>query len=418
MGDPKNSHVTLSHSEYIDLLSAKAARRQCQKIYAETLAGRGLFKIDSTQIDPTVDRVVNSTKRRYPSLEIPFHSRWGHFRAGGIDRVRELQTKWVSSPGNEVSQRFFELVIVSVLLDAGAGTSWSYQPSQGSAIGRSEGLALASLEAYLAGTFSHSATQPNRVDHEGLNALTVAILEKRFQVNAQNPLIGLEGRVSLLKKLAKVLETTQTLRLGDFFDIWAVKAAANSGVNAAANAKPNSSKSISASKLLHEVLIHLGPIWPSRLVCDHGPLGDAWRSELLNGETVVFHKLSQWLTYSLLEPYLWAGFEICDLDELTGLPEYRNGGLFLDTKVLLPKDENAFSLEYEAGSEFVIQWRALTVCLLDEVGMRVKERLQRPQLSLANILEGGTWWAGREIAKELRADGSPPLKLKLDGTVF
>jgi len=37
-----------------------------------------------------------------------------------------------------------------------------------------------------------------------------------------------------------------------------------------------------------------------------------------------FHKLSQWLTYSLLEPFEWAGVRIHRLDELTGLPEYRN----------------------------------------------------------------------------------------------
>ena len=51
-----------------------------------------------------------------------------------------------------------------------------------------------------------------------------------------------------------------------------------------------------------------------------------------------FHKLSQWLTYSLLEPFGWAGVAVTDLDELTGLPEYRNGGLLLDTGVLRLRD--------------------------------------------------------------------------------
>ena len=51
-----------------------------------------------------------------------------------------------------------------------------------------------------------------------------------------------------------------------------------------------------------------------------------------------FHKLSQWLTYSLLEPFEWAGVTVTGLDALTGLPEYRNGGLLLDTGVLRLRD--------------------------------------------------------------------------------
>jgi hypothetical protein len=39
-------------------------------------------------------------------------------------------------------------------------------------------------------------------------------------------------------------------------------------------------------------------------------------------------------------------------------------------------------------------------------------------LPLAKVLEGGTWAAGRIIARRLRADGSPPLNVVSDGTVF
>jgi hypothetical protein len=39
-------------------------------------------------------------------------------------------------------------------------------------------------------------------------------------------------------------------------------------------------------------------------------------------------------------------------------------------------------------------------------------------LPLARILQGGTWAAGRTIAKRLRPDGGPPLKIISDGTVF
>ncbi|MGA8820095.1 MAG: DUF1688 family protein, partial [Xanthobacteraceae bacterium] len=40
------------------------------------------------------------------------------------------------------------------------------------------------------------------------------------------------------------------------------------------------------------------------------------------------------------------------------------------------------------------------------------------ELPLAKILQGGTWATGRELAFARRADGSPPLKIISDGTVF
>ena len=71
-------------------------------------------------------------------------------------------------------------------------------------------------------------------------------------------------------------------------------------------------------------------------------------------------------------------------------------------------------MEHEA----VVEWRALTVALLDRLADRVRARLQRPDMPLARILEGGTWAAGRRVAAELRPDGGPPLRIASDGTVF
>ena len=44
------------------------------------------------------------------------------------------------------------------------------------------------------------------------------------------------------------------------------------------------------------------------------------------------------MTYSLIEPFEEAGIKVIDLDALTGLAEYRNGGLFVDTGILQLKD--------------------------------------------------------------------------------
>ncbi len=69
------------------------------------------------------------------------------------------------------------------------------------------------------------------------------------------------------------------------------------------------------------------------------------------------------------------------------------------------------------GSELVVEWRALTVALLDELAPRVRTYFGVPTLPLACILEGGTWAAGRELATELRG-GNAPLSIASDGTVF
>jgi hypothetical protein len=184
-------------------------------------------------------------------------------------------------------------------------------------------------------------------------------------------------------------------------------------------------KRIAAPVILTELLTHLGPIWPSRLTLGGVALGDCWRHPALQTDDatsglVPLHKLSQWLAYSLIEPLQWAGIEVTDVDGLTGLAEYRNGGLFIDTGVLALRDPTAAQGEHGVDSELVVEWRALTVALLDRLADIVRTRLDmdRRTLPLAKILQGGTWTAGRAIAKQLRPDGGPPLKIVSDGTVF
>ena len=132
-----------------------------------------------------------------------------------------------------------------------------------------------------------------------------------------------------------------------------------------------------------------------------------------------FHKLSQWLTYSLLEPFAWAGVQVVGLEELTALPEYRNGGLLLDAGVLRLRDPGWLRTAWAVDAELVVEWRALTVALLDELAPLVRAELgvDAAQMPLACVLEGGTWAAGRVLAQRLRG-GLPPLVVVSDGTVF
>src|SRR5690606_26296382 len=132
-------------------------------------------------------------------------------------------------------------------------------------------------------------------------------------------------------------------------------------------------------------------------------LGDTWRHEQVKGpgdtaKLVPFHKLSQWLSYSLIEPLEWAGVMVEDLDDLTGLAEYRNGGLFVDMEVLSLRDPYAAQVAHQPDSELIVEWRALTVQLLDRLAeaVRAKLHLSKEELPLARILQGGSWAAGRK----------------------
>ena len=138
---------------------------------------------------------------------IPPHGRWQHFNVGGRDRIADLLSSWPSKvDSSERCRRLLDLFLVSVLLDAGAGTSWSYKSKEnGRTYRRSEGLAIASLEMFKDGIFSSNSNQPHQVDGEGLKRLNIKVMAHGLQVSETNPIAGLEGRTGLLTRLANAL---------------------------------------------------------------------------------------------------------------------------------------------------------------------------------------------------------------------
>jgi hypothetical protein len=394
------------------LLKPAAVRARAQEMLALGHAGKLLhFSVETAQLEPCADYVLDTIRANYPTLDIPFHARWRHFTVAGVDRWSALDRATNFPDARSRGRAAYDLAIVSVLLDAGAGPAWCYRdPQTGQHVGRSEGLALASLDMFAAGLFSSDSSAPLRADAHALRHLDADALAAGFQAGPDNPLLAVEGRAALLNRLGEELERQGLNRPGDLFD--RLVGVADHG-------------SIRAAHILGEVLTTFGGIWPSRLTLAGVALGDTWRHPLIAvGEPtaglVPFHKLSQWLSYSLIEPLQWAGIAVVDIDDLTGLPEYRNGGLFLDMGVLALKDGAEAARAHEAGSTLVVEWRALTVALLDEIGGLVRKRLgrTREELPLAKVLEGGTWAAGRRIAAEKRAGGGPPLTIVSDGTVF
>jgi hypothetical protein len=406
------------------LLNAAAVRTRAKRMLALGLEeGLPNFRVDFARLDHAVDLVIAATRRDYPSLDIPFHSRWRHFAPGGHDRFQMLVEDFAGDR-LALARMAFDLAITSVLLDAGAGPQWRYRdPVTGGYFARSEGLALASFAMFIRGDFSsatgtaHDPADRLRADGTALAELSTATLHQGFEVKQDNPLLGLEGRAQLLRALGKlvlarpeVFARNDLPRPGGFFDHLAAKA---------------KDGAIPAPLILSELLQQFGPIWPSRLTLGGVPLGDCWRHPSMvtddpTSELVPLHKLSQWLTYSLIEPLQQAGFTVTDIDGLTGLAEYRNGGLFVDTGVLVLREEMPTARAYEVDSALVVEWRALTVALLDRLALAVRAKLNKnaAALPLAKILQGGTWTAGRELAFARRVDGSPPIKVISDGTVF
>jgi Protein of unknown function (DUF1688) len=83
------------------------------------------------------------------------------------------------------------------------------------------------------------------------------------------------------------------------------------------------------------------------------------------------------------------------------------------------KDPALATQPQSVGDACIVEWRALTVALLDELAPLVRTALglSAAQMPLACVLEGGTWAAGRVLATARRG-GTPPLNITSDGTVF
>ena len=402
----------------LTLLNAAAVRERAADVLTAGLDGRlDHFTVHADWLNAAAVIVAEVVRSNYPDLAVPFHARWRHFVVDGRDLWGERvgANHWPDAAAQ--ARAALDLATVSVLLDAGAGAEWRYRdPATGAELGRSEGLALASLRMFEAGVFSANPADPLRADAERLISLDGQTLAAVFQADGTNPLPGLDGRAALLARLGRavagnpgVFARCEAPRPGGLFDFLVAAWG----------------KRLPAPRILEALLVHLAEIWPGRLMLGGVGLGDTWRHPAVkrpdaSDGLIPFHKLSQWLAYSLIEPLQQAGVTIGDIGALTGLAEYRNGGLFVDAGVIALRDRAAAERAHPVDSPLVVEWRALTVALLDRIAPLVRERLgvSEAAFPLARVLEGGTWAAGRRLARERRADGSPPIRVASDGTVF
>ena len=224
-----------------------------------------------------------------------------------------------------------DLAVVSVLLDAGAGPDWRYvEAGHGQRSPDPRGWAWRACTPSAPGCSPATRREPLQVDAAGLRRLTADRLAEAFQV-------------------------ARAIRWWAWTAAWrccagsAMRWPRGPGVGAVAGQAACFDRhgDRSAGRRRHDILSQLVGVAVGYLVGGQHYWRSAARRLLapprrsgpgLTRGWMPFHKLSQWLTYSLLEPFEWAGVTVTGLDALTGLPEYRNGGLLLDTGVLRLRD--------------------------------------------------------------------------------
>ncbi len=399
------------------LRNPESIRECCNKLLPYAQNGELLhFNYDASKLDSVLQYVLQVIKQQFPDKNIPLHSKMRHFAVAGIDRVAILNEH---SHHTIAVQNLIELVIVSVFLDAGAGKQWRYRDYlSNQELMSSEGLAAASFNLFMQGVFSSDKLNKLQVDALGLQNLTTDIFSTALQVNDKNMLTGLHGRFWLLKAIGECMynnqdyfceKGTSNYRLGNILHYWLEQVKDNK---------------LSIKIVFRSLLDVFSDIWPDRHYIEKVNLGDVWPhtyaiSDLNPRGFIPFHKLTQWMCYSLVEPLELLGVEVTDLHVLTALPEYRNGGLLIDFGVLTPRSMFEYQSINSVGSELVVEWRAMTVVLIDHLAdmLRSSLGLTRQELPMSKILEC-TWGAGRKIAYTKRPNGEPPLEFVSDGTVF
>ena len=289
------------------LLTPRAVRERAHRMLALGIAGElPHFTVDSGKLCRCADYVLDTIRRNYPTFQVPFHARWRHFAAGGFDRWATLDRDAVWPSDAARARAAFDLAIVSVLLDAGAGPDWFYlEAASGERFARSEGLAVASFDMFAAGLFSARPGEPLRAD------------ASRARVPAGGRGCGrLSGRRAESdgrpRRPGRPAPAAGPGRRGDPGRVRPRTTRRGRAVCSTTSPRRSRAASCRAEAILSALLEHLGPIWPGRIALGGVDLGDTWRHPGLVTEDATtgllpFHKLSQWLAYSLIEPLQAAG---------------------------------------------------------------------------------------------------------------
>ncbi|VVU94564.1 Protein of unknown function (DUF1688) [seawater metagenome] len=339
------------------------------------------FKINSNIISKQILNLGKFIKERYPNFSPTNHSRLEHLLGW-----KDLVKSWKCSLKEKI-MRMIDLIFVSVFLDAGAGNEWSYKLKD-KKYTRSEGIGMAVMNMFISGCFSDDIKQPFRVDAKKLIAFKVQNIKEGFQYTTKNKIIGIEGRHKNLVKLGHELLKNKHFGNDDCRPGNILKECFNDEINLESFYKAIFSLSNVSNDIGHHKNLNI---------------------------SVPYHKLLQWLSYSLLDLFEEFRIHIPNNNYLTALPEYRNAGFLIDTQIIELKNKDDFKKSHNMLSDFVIELRALTVHLIDIIHKKFNE-LHDTNLTMSQVLQGGTWALGRKLAE--KRNGDPPLIFDIKGTIF
>ncbi|MBK8202879.1 MAG: DUF1688 family protein [Bdellovibrionales bacterium] len=159
-----DSHMPFNQKALEEIFAPSRIRSQSLRLQKYCVSGKGHFAICEEVIPEIVAYVNQVIEFRYPNGQIPYHSRFSHFQVGGVDRLAYLEKNLNGLDRLEKVRAKIDLVMVSVLLDAGAGSQWQFfETETGKVVARSEGLAVASLDMFIKGAFRASLKQNCRL---------------------------------------------------------------------------------------------------------------------------------------------------------------------------------------------------------------------------------------------------------------
>ena len=329
--------------------------------------------------------------------------------------MSEFLEKMESFSLHQKTKTKLDFIGISILLEGFSGLRWRYREEKKD-YSRWEGQLIACFRMFLEGLFSSDKNKTLRVDAAKLLSLSLEDLENGLQSGDNNPLIGLEQRLQTLVQLGGILKKNPTLfgsenpRFGNILHFFLEQASCHNN-------------SLSCQEIFQTLQKCLRGLWPGAVEMAGVNLGDTWiYPPFGTGKEALipFHRHSQWLCFSFLEPLVENGLFMTNSKELTGLADFRNGGMMLDSGLLEFKDPHLKQKIHHIDDGVIVEWRALTLVLLDELAPLVAEKLGKSPLEfpLAKVLEGGIWWAAKILAQKLREDASPPLKIAHNGFLF
>ena len=456
----------------------------------------GSFRLDRAALALLGRRVVEQLAAGAPVQTAPF---WQALQAGGVDRMGELDQLLSGLTPAEQTRAWTDLAMLGVLLCADPGPRWRYTEQQAlptaafaqaapdellalldragktglpatpgatppgattvatpaaappaddpptpatsggataATFGNCEGLAIAIFRAFVAGAFSaDKKAHPCRVEAATLRHVDVAALRAMLQGTPQNAIQGLEGRATVLSRLAQLLQALPdaggaAARPCDWVRSLALPGQAGLELTAQAG------QLVSAPALLSGLLRNGAALWPNAPV-QGLPAGDVWlhrwagdavaaaadaadpaaaASDLGTGGWVPLHAQGQALVAALALPLLRAGLQLNGLEFLTASAGPTTSALLLAAGVIVPRQARLLSQGLKLGDEAAIECRALTVALFEELTLQVRAALQaahRPdadRLPVAAVVTATmAVWAG---------GGAPQLQIAGDGALF